>query len=212
MEGLAYGSEQVHQLFKAFDKVCNQVNQAAQNDVNGGAQKVQEGLDGSSQELAQLVPDGFLVLSAWVRAGATAGGNGAVGGFILFMTAGALEDGVALLDKLACIVVFRSDGLLDLPIVAQGGNGVLFRLLAFRAGRELGAGDGAGCGGGIGFGPDVITGGSDGAGAVYQIVDGIVVCDGVPFGGGNLGDGDIFISICDGGSIAGFQGYFVTAV
>lgn len=27
-----------------------------------------------------------------------------------------------------------------------------------------------------------------------------------------MGDGDIFISICDGGGVTGFQGYFVTAV
>lgn len=55
--------------------------------------------------------------------------------------------------------------------MAQGGDGLLFRLLAFGAGGELGTGDGAGGRGGIGFGPGVITGGSDGAGAVYQIVD-----------------------------------------
>ena len=27
-----------------------------------------------------------------------------------------------------------------------------------------------------------------------------------------MGDGDIFISICDGGGVTGFQGYFITAV
>ena len=40
----------------------------------------------------------------------------------------------------------------------------------------------------------------------------MVVCDGVPFGGGNLGDGDIFVSVCNGGGVPGFQGYFVGAV
>ena len=49
----------------------------------------------------------------------------------------------------------------------RGGKGFGFGLLTFRACRELGAGDGAGSGGGVGFGPGVITGGSDGAGAVY---------------------------------------------
>ena len=128
------------------------------------------------------------------------------------MTAGALEDGVALLDKLACIVVFRGDGLLDLPIVAQGGKGVLFRLLAFGAGGELGTGDGTGGRGGVGFLPVVDAGGSCRAGTVDQVINRVVVCDGVPFGGGNLGDGDIFISVCNGGGVTGFQGYFVAPV
>ena len=175
LEGFAYGAEQVHQLFEAFDKVCNQVNQAAQNDVNGRAQKVQESLDGSSQELAQLVPNGFFFLTAWVRAGAAAGRNGAVGGFILFMAAGALEDGVALLDKLARIVVFRGDGLLDLPVMAQGGKGVLFGLLAFGAGGELGAGDGTGGRSGVGFLPVVVAGGSCRAGTVDQVINRVVL-------------------------------------
>ena len=95
---------------------------------------------------------------------------------------------------------------------AQGGDRNSLDLSAAGAGAGGGAGDGTGCGGGIGFGPGVITGGSDGAGAVYQIVDGIVVCDGVPFGGGNLGDGDIFVSVCNGSRIAGFQDYLVAPV
>lgn len=71
------------------------------------------------------------------------------------MATGTLKDGVALLDELACIVVFRGNGLLDLPIVAQGGKGFGFGLLAFGAGRELGAGNCAGCRGSVGFLPVV---------------------------------------------------------
>lgn len=74
-------------------------------------------------------------------------------GFVLLFTAGTFIDGIALLDKLACIVIFRSDSLLNLPVMAQGGDGLLFRLLALGAGQELGAGEGAGGGGGAGFGP-----------------------------------------------------------
>ena len=81
-----------------------------------------------------------------------------------------------------------------------------------RAGRELGAGDGAGGGGGVGFGTGVVTGGRCGTGTVDQVINRVVICDGVPFGGGNLGDSDIFVSVYNGSRIAGFQGYFITAV
>lgn len=128
------------------------------------------------------------------------------------MAAGALEDGIALLDKLSFLVVLGGDGLLDLPVVAQGGKGLLFGLLAFGAGGELRAGDGTGGRSGVGFLPVVNAGGSCRAGTVDQVINRVVVCDGVPFGGGNLGDGDIFVSICNGGGVTGFQGYFVGAV
>lgn len=106
----------------------------------------------------------------------------------------------------------RSDGLLDLPVVAQGGEGFRFCLLALRAGQCDLAGKGAGGVCAAGLLPIVLTGRGDGAGAVDQVVDRVVVCDGVPFGGGNLGDGDIFVSVCNGGGVTGFQGYFITAV
>ena len=122
------------------------------------------------------------------------------------MTAGALEDGIALLNKLSFLVVLGGDGLLDLPIVAQSGKGVLFDLLAFGAGGELGAGNGTGCGGNVGFLPVVDASGGEilGTGTIYKIVN---VVDGIPFF-----DNDVFISIGDRYCIAGFQGYLVGAV
>ena len=58
----------------------------------------------------------------------------------------------------------------------------------------------------------MVAGRGNGTGTVDQVINRVVVCDGVPFGGGNLGDGDIFVSVCNGCSIAGFQGYFIGAV
>ena len=70
--------------------------------------------------------------------------------------------------------------------MAQGGDGLLFRLLAFGAGQELGAGDGAGGGGGAGFSPLMGARGIFGAGTVDQVINCVVVCDGVPFGDGGF--------------------------
>ena len=58
----------------------------------------------------------------------------------------------------------------------------------------------------------MVTGGRCGTGAVDQVINRVVICDGVPFGGGNLGDSDIFVSVCNGSRIAGFQGYLVAPV
>ena len=126
------------------------------------------------------------------------------------MAKGALEDGVALLDKLACIVILRGNRPLDLPVMAQGGEGFRFRLLALRADIGGGAGEGAGGGSGVSRLSIVFTGRS--TGSVDQVVDRVVVGDGVPFGGGDLRYGDVFVSVGDGCRIAGFQGHLVTAV
>lgn len=122
-----------------------------------------------------------------------------------------IKSGV-LVDKLACIVVLSGDRLLDLPVVAQGGEGFRFCLLALRAGQCDLAGKGAGGVCAAGLLPIVLTGRGDGAGAVDQVVDCIVVGDGVPFGDGGFLNGDVFVSIGDGCCIAGFQGHLVTAV
>lgn len=64
-------------------------------------------------------------------------------GFVLFVAGGALKDSVAPLDKLACVIVLRGDRLFYLPVVAQGGQGFRFRLLALRASIDGRAGAGA---------------------------------------------------------------------
>ena len=58
----------------------------------------------------------------------------------------------------------------------------------------------------------MVAGRGNGTTAVDQVINRVVVCDGVPFGGGNLGDGDIFVSVCNGSRIAGFQDYLVAPV
>ena len=88
-------------------------------------------------------------------------------------------------------------------------------LLAFGAGQELGAGEDAGGGGGAGLGPGVFTGGGRGlgAGAVDEIVDGVVVSDGIPgLVDGGLRDGDILVAVGDGGGLAAVQLQLIGAV
>lgn len=93
----------------------------------------------------QPAQETFLIVSfiSGTAAGA-AGRDSAVLGFVLLMTGRALKDGIALLDKLAGIVILRGDGLLDLPVMAQSGDSFSFRLLAFRADGDSGTGTGTG--------------------------------------------------------------------
>lgn len=111
-----------------------------------------------------------------------------------------------MLDELAGIIVLGGDGLFHLPIMAQGGDGLAFGLLALGAGQEPGAGERAGGGSRTGFLPVMDTGGGRifRAGAFYDIVD---VIDRIA-----LLDGDILIPIGDGGGFPAFKSEGIGAV
>ncbi len=119
------------------------------------------------------------------------------------MTDAALEDGIALLDELPGIVVLGGHGLLDLPIMAGGGDSLGLCLIAKGAGQEPGAGNGTGGGGGAGLGPGVVAGGRGvGAGILYQVVDII--------GGVTLNDSNVLVAVSNGRGGAVVQGEVIS--
>jgi len=143
--------------------------------------------------VAELIPNGFSFVSARVRAGA-AGRKGAVFAFVLFVACAALEDSVALLCELAGVIILGGDSLLYLPVMAQGGDSLGFRLRAEGAGIGKRAGERAGGDGGVTFLPVVGTVCGGLAGAVDQVIDGVVVGDGIAGNGGILRDGNILVA------------------
>ena len=54
----------------------------------------------------------------------------------MFVAAGTFKNGIALLGEITLFIILSGNRLLDLPVVAQGGEGFRFCLLTLRAGQQ----------------------------------------------------------------------------
>jgi len=210
----------IERIQQAEDGTCT-VHESGQEAFHALADEIVEGLPEEAQEVHQEAEDtGEDAASApGAGEGAAARGSAAVCGLVLFAADGTLVDGIALLGKLASVIILSIDGLTDGPGVAQGGDGLGFGLAAEGAGQKPGTGEGAGGRGGAGLGPGVGAGGIRAgggvrvlSGAVHQVVDGIIVGNGVPGGIVCLGNGDVFVAVSNRRCRAAAQGEGITAV
>jgi len=128
------------------------------------------------------------------------------------MTGAAFEDGIALLGELACVVVLGGNGLLYLPVVAQGGDRFGFGLAAKGTDISKRTGEGAGGDDGVTFLPVVGAVCGRLAGAVHQIINRVIVGDGITGGGCIFHDGNIFVAVGDSRRVAALQSDLIGAV